>query len=123
MDKKAKLLVAGLAASGLIGIAAGVGVAANSNDDDRPLKGTNYERATSAALAHVGGGPVTNTEIGDDGEAYEVDIRRDDGTQVEAELDSNFNVTRTEAEDADEGADVEEDGDDERADDEGPDDD
>ena len=33
------------------------------------------------------------TEPGDDGEAYEVGIRRADGSQIEAELDSNFNVT------------------------------
>jgi hypothetical protein len=49
-------------------------------------------------------GTVTNSETGDageaetepghDGEAYEVGIRRADGSQVEAELDSNFNVTR-----------------------------
>jgi hypothetical protein len=67
---------------------------------------------------------VTKTETGDDGEAYEVNIRRDDGSQVEAELDSNFNVTGTEADDVDEGADVEEDSDqDEGLDDEGSDDD
>jgi uncharacterized membrane protein YkoI len=124
MDRKAKLVVAGLAA-GLLGLgAAGVRAAADSGDDDRPLKGRNYDRATSAALDHVGGGTVTKTETGDDGEAYEVDIRRDDGSQVEAELDSNFNVTGTEADDVDEGADVEEDSDqDEGLDDEGSDDD
>jgi hypothetical protein len=130
MDRKAKLVVAGITASGLLGLgAAGVRAAAESGDDDRPLKGRNYDRATSAALNHLGGGTVTKTEIGDageaetepgdDGEAYEVDVRRDDGTQVAAELDSNFNVTGTEADDVDEGADVEEDADQ----DEGPDDD
>jgi hypothetical protein len=122
MDRKAKLVVAGLAASGLLGLgAAGVRAAADNGDDDHPLRGRNHDRATSAALDHVGGGTVTKTETGDageaetepgdDGEAYEVDIRRDDGSQVEAELDSNFNVTGTEADDVDEGADAEEDGD------------
>jgi hypothetical protein len=94
MDKKAKRVVAGLAASGLLGLgAAVVRAAVNSVDDDRPLKGRNYDRASSAALEHVGGGTVTYAETGDNGEAYEVDVRRDDGRQVEAELDSNFNVT------------------------------
>ena len=36
---------------------------------DAPLTGAALERATEAALAHTGGGTVTETEVGDDGAA------------------------------------------------------
>jgi hypothetical protein len=118
MSKRMKLLVIAVSAGALLAIGGGVGIAARG-DDDRPLKGTNYDRATSAALDYVGGGTVTGTEVGDaregkseagdDAEAYEVDVRRDDGRQVEVELDSSFTVTGSEADDVGEGSDVEED--------------
>ena len=40
-----------------------------------------------------GGGEVTETEIGDDGAAYEVEITLADGSQVEVNLDEDFVVT------------------------------
>lgn len=81
-------------------VAAGAGLAlAGGTDDDAPLTGTDLERATQAALAHTGGGTVIETEIGDDGAAYGVEIRRDDGTVVEVQLDASFNVTGGEADD------------------------
>jgi hypothetical protein len=98
MDKKTKLIVGSLAAVAVIGIGTGVGVAA-SGDDDKPLQGSDYERATAAALEHVGEGTVTETEVGDGGAAYGVEIRLDDGSQVEVELDGNFNVIGEEADD------------------------
>ena len=36
---------------------------------------------------------MTETEVGDDGAAYGVEIRLDDGSQVEVNLDENFAVT------------------------------
>jgi uncharacterized membrane protein YkoI len=89
---------------------AGVGVAA-SGSDDKPLRGSTYDKATAAALEHVGEGTVTETEIGDDGAAYEVEIRLDNGSQVEVQLDSNFDVTGSEADD-DGAGDTDEGGDD-----------
>ena len=45
----------------------GVGLAmAGGTDDDRPLTGTELERATEAALEHTGGGTVLETEVGDE---------------------------------------------------------
>jgi uncharacterized membrane protein YkoI len=82
------------AASGGIAIAAGVG-----RDDDKPLAGATLERATEAALAHTGGGTVTETEHGDDGAAYSVEIRLANGSQVEVELDENFEVVGQERDD------------------------
>jgi uncharacterized membrane protein YkoI len=68
-------------------------------DDDQPLTGTTLERATAAALAHTGGGTVTETEVGDDGAAYGVEVRLPDGRQVEVNLDANFKVIGQEADD------------------------
>ena len=79
-------------------ISAGLAVAAGG-DDDRPLTGTSLEKATAAALAHTGGGTVTETEVGDDGAAYGVEIRLADGRQVEVNLDENFVVIGQENDD------------------------
>jgi|SRR5918994_2472519 uncharacterized membrane protein YkoI len=98
MRKKTKLIVSGVTAVAAIGIGTGVGIA-SGGDDDRPLRGTDYDRATAAALEHVGEGSVTETEAGDGGAAYEVEIRRPDGSQVEVQLDANFEVMGAEADD------------------------
>ena len=73
-------------------ISAGFAIAA-SGDDDKPLTGSNLEKATAAALAHTGGGTVVETEVGDDGAAYGVEVRLDDGRVVEVNLDESFDVT------------------------------
>jgi uncharacterized membrane protein YkoI len=65
---------------------------AQGGDDDQPITGPALEQATAAALVHTGGGTVTETEVGDDGAAYSVEVRLDDGRQVEVNLDENFNV-------------------------------
>jgi hypothetical protein len=97
MTKKTKLILGGIAAFAVIGTASGFAIAAGA--DDEPLRGSTYEKATAAALEHVGEGTVTETEAGDGGAAYGVEIRRDDGSQVEVELDDNFNVIGTEEDD------------------------
>jgi hypothetical protein len=73
-------------------LSAGIAIAAGAGDDDKPLTGSALERATAAALEHTGGGVVTETEVGDDGAAYGVEVRLEDGSQVEVNLDENFNV-------------------------------
>ena len=72
---------------------------AQGGDDDQPITGPALEQATAAALAHTGGGTVTDTEVGDDGAAYSVEVRLDDGSQVEVNLDKDFNVIGQEADD------------------------
>jgi uncharacterized membrane protein YkoI len=69
------------------------------NDSDAPLTGSDLDRAVAAALDHVGGGEVTETETGDDGAAYGVEIRLDDGSQVEVNLDADFEVIGSEPDD------------------------
>jgi hypothetical protein len=98
VPKRSRLIVGGLAAIVVIAIGAGMGVAAGG-EDERPLTGSAHDRATAAALEHVGGGAVTETEVGEDGAAYEVGVRRADGSEVEIKLDANFDVTGTERDD------------------------
>ena len=103
MDKR-KLIIAGVV---LVLALGGTGaVLAASGDDDRPLRGATYDKAAEAALDHVGEGTVIETE--QEGDGYGVEIRKDDGSVVEVELDQDFNVTGTEADDdsgEDEGSD------------------
>jgi hypothetical protein len=98
MQRRTKwILTAGLAVAGIIG---GAGtVMASGADDDAPLTGEQRDKAVAAAKAHVGDGQVTDTEIGDDGAAYGVEILKPDGTQVEVNLDKDYRVTGTEADD------------------------
>lgn len=91
-------------------LSTGFAIAAAGGDDDTPLTGSALDRATAAALAHTGEGTVTETEVGDDGAAYGVEIRLADGSQVEVDLDADFDVIGQEA-------------DDDGADDDGPNDD
>jgi uncharacterized membrane protein YkoI len=91
-----------LALAGVLLVAvltAGVAIAATTGDDDQPLSGSTRERAVDAALAHVGGGTVLETEAGDDDAAYGVEVRRADGSVVEVELDEGFKVIGQEADD------------------------
>jgi hypothetical protein len=94
-----KQTIAGAAAVlAVLGVGTGVGIA-SSTDDDQSIRGDARQRATEAALEHVGQGTVIETELGDDGAAYGVEIRRADGSVVEVELDENFKVTGTEKDD------------------------
>ena len=100
MDGRTKVALGAAAAVAVVAIGAGVGVAA-SGDDDAPLRGDRYDRATAAALQETGGGTVLETEVGDDGAAYSVEIRTDDGGVVEIQLDERFDVIGSEADDDD----------------------
>ena len=81
------------------GLSAGIAVAAGGGPEDGQLMGAAVRRATEAALEHVNGGAVIETDIGDDGAAYSVDIRRADGTVVEVTLDAGFKVIGEEPDD------------------------
>ena len=47
-------------------------------------------QAKTAALESTGGGQVTETEVGDEESYYEVEVTRDDGSQVDVQLDRSF---------------------------------
>lgn len=101
-------LIAGLVA--VLAIAA-VAVTASSQftsalggDSDEPITGPALQQASDAALEHTGGGVVSETEVGDEDSYYEVEVTLGDGSQVDVQLDENFNVVGDEADD-DSGAD------------------
>jgi uncharacterized membrane protein YkoI len=79
--------------------AAAAGIAIAGGDDDStetPITGTDLQEASSAALAHTGGGRVTGTEVGDEESYYEVEVTLDSGGQVDVQLDKSFNVVSSE---------------------------
>jgi hypothetical protein len=106
MDRRTKWIAGSIVALGVIGGGAGIAIA-TSMDDDEPLTGSTLEQASAAALEHTGGGTVIETEAGDDGAAYGVEIRLDGGRVVEVALDENFDVIGEESDD--DGADRQED--------------
>jgi uncharacterized membrane protein YkoI len=79
--------------------AAGTAIAATSGDDDatdRPISGGALDKAKAAALADTPG-RVTETEVGDEESYYEVEVTRPDGSQVDVQLDRQFNVVSSSA--------------------------
>ena len=80
---------------------AGQAEEASAGDSEAPIPATDIDRASVAALAYLGNGRVTATEVGDEESYYEVEVTRDDGTQVDVQLDENFNVVSTEDDGAD----------------------
>jgi hypothetical protein len=92
MDRKAKLLVGGALTLALVGGGTGVAAAAGGGDAETPITGRALAAASAAALAHAGGGRITETEAGDEDGAYEVEVTREDGSQVDVHLDRDFHV-------------------------------
>ena len=73
-----------------LGIGGTVWAGAASADQ---VSGTERDRVTSAALRAVGEGRVTSVGASDDrGEAYEVEVTRTDGTEVDVALDDDLAV-------------------------------
>ena len=95
MQRRTRWIAAAGLAVAMIG--GGVAAAAADGDSDQELTGSTRDRAVNAALAATGGGTVLETEAGDDGAAYGVEIRLADGRQVEVNLDQSFKVTGQEA--------------------------
>lgn len=96
MTRRLALVIVLVLALGVL--TAGVAIASGGGGgDDKPLTGSTLDKARAAALAHTGGGTVIETEGGDDGAAYGVEIRLADGSQVEVNLDRNFDVIGQEA--------------------------
>jgi uncharacterized membrane protein YkoI len=95
-------LKAGLIAGIVVAALAVGGVAIAGNDDDgseRAIGGKALDRASAAALEHTGGGRVTDTEVGDEESHYEVEVTRGDGSQVDVQLDRDFQVVGSEGDD------------------------
>lgn len=80
-------------------LAVGGTVWAASADD---VTGDERDRVAAAATEAAGGGEATEVEASDDaGEAYEVEVRMVDGSEVDVTLDEDLNVLSKEADDRD----------------------
>jgi uncharacterized membrane protein YkoI len=79
----------------------GAGIAyATGGDSEEQVTGPDAEKAKSAAIAAVGGGGTVSEVERDDGNgtsAFEVEVKRDDGSQVEVHLDRDLNVVGQQA--------------------------
>jgi uncharacterized membrane protein YkoI len=97
INVKTLVIAAAVAMSVALG-AAGIAYA-NGGDSEEQLTGPDAEKAKSAAIAAVGGGTVSEVER-DDGNgtgAFEVEVTREDGSQLEVHLDSDYNVVGRQA--------------------------
>ncbi len=98
-----KLLIAGAAVAVLGAGGGAIAIATDEGGDDdateRAITGSALQRASDAALEHTGGGRVTDTEVGDEESYYEVEVTRPDGTQVDVQLDRDFNVVSSSTDD------------------------
>jgi hypothetical protein len=99
MDRRNRWIAGGALALAVIGGGTGIAIANGVGSDDRPLGASALEQASAAALEHTGGGTVVETEAGDDGAAYGVEVRLEDGKVVEVNLDESFRVIGDEADD------------------------
>ncbi len=107
MEHTTRLVAAGATVVLAIGVGAGIAAAGGVGDDDgeAPITGEALDQASAAALAETGGGQVTETEVGDEESYYEVEVTLDDGTQVDVQLDRDFQVVGSEADEERGGAD------------------
>ena len=100
LSKRNRMVAAGAAVLALGAGGAAVAVAAGGGEDaaegpDVAISGSDLEQASAAALAETGGGSVTETEA--------VEVTRDDGSQVDVQLDRQFNVVGQSADSEEDG--------------------
>lgn len=95
---KQKLGVAAVFVAAAAAISGGIAYGAGS-DSDVPITGPALAKASQAALAHTGGGRVSETEVGDEESLYEVEVTLPDGHQVDVQLDAASGVVGQAADD------------------------
>lgn len=96
-ERRFAYAVAGVLVAVAAGLAAITATSALGNGDES-VSGDALRRASEAALAHTGGGHITDAEF-DDGH-YELEVRLDDGREADLTLDRNFVVVWSEDDDA-----------------------
>jgi hypothetical protein len=97
INVKTLLIAAAVAMLLALGVGGGIAYATGGDSGEQQATGPGIEKAKSVALDHTNGGRVTGTEVGDEEGYYEVEVTRDDGSQVDVHLDKNFNVLSTPA--------------------------
>ncbi|MEV4704917.1 PepSY domain-containing protein [Actinoplanes sp. NPDC049316] len=88
-------------AATVVALGAGGAVWTSAAQADGTVDGSERDRVGAAAVQAVGGGTVIDVETSDDtGEAYEAEVRKDDGTEVDVALDKDLKVLAQESEGA-----------------------
>lgn len=94
-----RLLIFGVTGLGAVALAVGGAAMAQSSgsgaadDPDEQVSGAPADRAGTAALESLGGGRVTGVERDSDN-AYEVEVRRADGSTVDVDLNESFQIVQ-----------------------------
>ncbi|WP_306209588.1 PepSY domain-containing protein [Actinoplanes sp. RD1] len=87
-----RVIIATTATVAALAIGGGAWATAANADADT-VTGNDRTRVADAAVQAVGDGTATDVETSDDeGEAYEVEVRKQDGTEVDVTLDKNLKV-------------------------------
>jgi uncharacterized membrane protein YkoI len=100
--KKRLIIITATAVAALGAGGAVWATAANAAD----VSGAERDRVANAATTAVGGGTAVDVETSDDqGEAFEVEVRKADGSEVDVALDKDLKVITQDAEDAEDAGD------------------
>lgn len=92
--RRKRVIIPTVAAAVLLGGGGAFWAATAASDD---VRGGDRDRVADAAVEHVGGGTAVDVETSDDpGEAFEVEVRKDDGTEVDVTLDQDLTVLASE---------------------------
>jgi uncharacterized membrane protein YkoI len=102
MKKRTKVLAIGGSVLALGGAGASYAIATNE-DNSQPISGAALTRASQVALAETGGGRVTGSEVRDEESYYQVEVTKGDGSQVDVQLNRNFDVVDSSADREDSG--------------------
>jgi len=97
MNTRSKILIAEAATVVIAATGGGFAIASGGDDSEASISGNALDRASAAALDHVGEGKVTETEVGDEESYYEVEVTRDGGGELDVQLDRNFDVVGQES--------------------------
>lgn len=96
--RRKRIIIPAIATVSLLAVGATVW---SATADD--VRGDERDRVAAAAVDAAGGGRAVDVETSDDrGEAYEVEVRLEDGTEVDVALDDDLGVVRKDADDSDE---------------------
>lgn len=91
-----RILLPSIAAVAVLAVGGTVWTATADND----VNGDERDRVATAATGAVGGGEAIEVESSDDrGGAYEVEVRKADGTEVDVTLDKDLKVLSEETDD------------------------
>lgn len=100
--RRSALILAGAALTTAATVGAATALSGDDDPEDRAIPASELEQAERAALEETGGGTVTGTEVDDEESKYEVEVTLEDGTQVDVQLDDDFQVVSTEPDATDE---------------------